>query len=335
MIKMKQVPKISIIVPIYNSEKYLSQCVESVLRQDYSNFELLLINDGSIDNSIEICRKYSQIDSRIKVFHKNNGGVSSARNYGLDRVTGEWVTFLDSDDELSENYLLSMIKPILVDDKIDFAIWGYEYYNAENDTITYTTSVSDSCLVQILDKDFGIKMMYEGIWSFWKWFICSKLFKMEILRENKIKFNEHIKFGEDRLFIMEYICAISNRMCFSSDNIYRYRIHSESTNGRTEVVYNEESITGVEATICMYEKICKIETTKYNCYLALRDLIYSYRTQKKIMVSFSVDKLSLNKLDIMFYNVVSKYKYCKVLIFEKFFSCFPQYRSYFVQFLFK
>ena len=89
---------ISIIVPIYNSESTLKRCVDSILAQTYQNFELLLIDDGSKDCSGEICKEYAQKDSRVKVFHKENGGVSSARNLGLDNARGEWVTFVDSDD---------------------------------------------------------------------------------------------------------------------------------------------------------------------------------------------------------------------------------------------
>ena len=98
---------ISIIVPIYNREKYLSECIDSILVQSYSDFEVLLIDDGSTDRSGEICDEYAQKDARIRVFHKENGGVSSARNVGLDNATGEWIAFVDSDDWVGEKYLES------------------------------------------------------------------------------------------------------------------------------------------------------------------------------------------------------------------------------------
>lgn len=91
-------PKISIIVPVYNTERYLSKCIDSILSQSFTDFELLLINDGSLDYSGAICDQYAANDSRVTVFHKENGGVSSARNLGLDNARGEWVTFVDSDD---------------------------------------------------------------------------------------------------------------------------------------------------------------------------------------------------------------------------------------------
>lgn len=96
--------KISVIVPIYNVEQYLPRCIDSILAQTYANFELLLINDGSIDNSGKICDEYAVKDSRVKVFHKENGGVSSARNLGLDNATGYWVSFIDADDYISNDF---------------------------------------------------------------------------------------------------------------------------------------------------------------------------------------------------------------------------------------
>ena len=102
---MNQCPKISIIVPIYKTEQYLQRCIDSILAQTFTNFELLLIEDGSPDNSGKICDKYALIDSRIKVYHKENGGVSSARNLGLDHATGEWITFCDSDDWVNKDWL--------------------------------------------------------------------------------------------------------------------------------------------------------------------------------------------------------------------------------------
>ena len=96
---------ISVIVPVYNTEKYLHRCVDSILAQTFTDFELLLIDDGSTDSSGAICDEYAQKDSRVRVFHKENGGVSSARNLGLDKAKGKWVTFVDSDDWIKESFL--------------------------------------------------------------------------------------------------------------------------------------------------------------------------------------------------------------------------------------
>ena len=98
------IPMVSVIVPVYNSSQYLHRCIDSILYQSFNDFEVLLIDDGSIDNSGEICDEYAVKDSRVRVFHKENGGVSSARNVGLGNAVGEWVTFVDSDDWIDQDF---------------------------------------------------------------------------------------------------------------------------------------------------------------------------------------------------------------------------------------
>ena len=105
-------PKVSIIVPVYNTEEYLSECIESILDQSFTDFELLLINDGSIDKSGKICDEYAKKDSRIVVIHKENGGVSSARNKGIEIAQGEWISFIDADDWITPLYLSDLIRKL-------------------------------------------------------------------------------------------------------------------------------------------------------------------------------------------------------------------------------
>lgn len=102
---MIQTPDVSVIIPVYNAEKYLSECIDSILNQSFENFELILVDDGSSDTSGSICDEYSRKDERVKVYHLPNGGVSSARNFGLDKAQGEWITFVDSDDYVGQYYL--------------------------------------------------------------------------------------------------------------------------------------------------------------------------------------------------------------------------------------
>lgn len=129
--------QISIIVPVYNAEKFLVRCIDSILAQKYKNFELLLIDDGSKDSSGHICDLYAEKDARIRVFHKENGGVSSARNLGLEKAKGEWITFCDSDDYVKDFWLDNFIKNI--DATTDFVCQGYEASNA----------ISGKCLIGV------------------------------------------------------------------------------------------------------------------------------------------------------------------------------------------
>src|SRR5690606_27364966 len=118
-------PKVSVIIPVYNAEKYLRECLDSVLAQTFTDFEVLLINDGSTDASGKICDEYAEKDSRIKVFHKENGGVSSARNLGLDNAKGEWISFVDSDDTIEQETLATLANEVK-DLDIDGVIFGYK-----------------------------------------------------------------------------------------------------------------------------------------------------------------------------------------------------------------
>lgn len=122
-------PKISVIVPVYNVEKYLRKCVDSILSQTFTDFELLLIDDGSKDHSGEICDEYALQDDRVKVFHKENGGVSSARNLGIDVAKGEWITFVDADDYIAENLLQSLCN---IDSNVDIAFTGCTLIEGNN-----------------------------------------------------------------------------------------------------------------------------------------------------------------------------------------------------------
>ena len=174
---------ISVIIPIYNTEKYLCQCIESVLNQSYPKFELLLINDGSKDRSGEICDEYAKKDNRIKVFHKENGGVSSARNLGLDNANGDYICFIDADDYVGKRYL--------------------EIHLPDNDEDFIQSSV------KILENDYLKPIMtHDEIFidynQFWRqsrqvW-PTNCLLSKKIIDEYNIRYNENIKMGEDGLF---------------------------------------------------------------------------------------------------------------------------------------
>ena len=128
---------LSVIVPVYNTEPYLSRCIESILNQGSINFELLLIDDGSTDSSGAICDSYAEKDTRIRVFHKENGGVSSARNLGIDNAQGEWLYFVDSDDELLPNGLRTLVDNI--SDDVDVVMGGFESVNELGNVIREAT----------------------------------------------------------------------------------------------------------------------------------------------------------------------------------------------------
>ena len=190
---MNTTPKISVIVPVYNTEKYLHRCIDSILSQTFTDFELLLIDDGSKDSSGAICDEYAAKDNRVRVFHKENGGVSSARNLGLDNAKGDWITFVDSDDWLELLALKSMIE--VADADLVIGSISFEH-NSTIGTFPVLGKISGSDYFKIIAQNID----HNSICS-----PCVKLFKTSIIRCCSIKFDENLCFGEDSLFVKNYL----------------------------------------------------------------------------------------------------------------------------------
>lgn len=184
-------PKISVIVPIYNTEKYLPRCIDSILAQTYTGFELILINDGSTDNSGAICDEYAAKDKRIIVVHKENGGVSSARNQGIKIAKGEWIMFVDSDDYILKKHLQSFFN---IDSNVEFKIGGMETFG--NEIISISPISQNIIRVNIINSNYRYINIYSP---------CSKLYKRKIIINNCLKFDKNITVSEDLLFNLKYL----------------------------------------------------------------------------------------------------------------------------------
>lgn len=130
---------VSVIVPIYNVADYLKECIDSIVKQTYTNIEIILVDDGSTDNSLNICKSYA--DGRICVYSKENGGQSSARNYGLDVAQGDYIVFVDSDDYIEENYVERLVLAISSDPSVDIAQCGYRKFGKVNQVYTHTATI--------------------------------------------------------------------------------------------------------------------------------------------------------------------------------------------------
>lgn len=183
---------ISIIIPVYNSHNTLNRCVDSIVSQRFQNIELILVDDGSIDESPQICDEYARIDNRIKVIHKNNEGVSKARNTGIEVASGEWIAFIDSDDCISQNYF-----PEFIDNSVDLYFLRWSFMNSsvsDEETICPQKAAGDSI------KAFFDKYLYLTVCKA-PW---AKLYKTDILKSNDIRFDADYRMGEDCLFNLCY-----------------------------------------------------------------------------------------------------------------------------------
>lgn len=209
---------VSIIIPAYNCIKSLEYCTRSIQQQTYTGFELILVDDGSIDGSGELCDKFAAADSRIKVIHKPNGGVSSARNAGIDAATGEYITFCDSDDYLEPDYLETLIQTAKSNPDCGH-IWccfqtvtGYQKENAVPNYLS-----AESVLHYTLK---GYMTLHEMWLDTCPW---NKLYTAKIIKESGLHFSEDLSLGEDWLFNLTYIDASENdRIAVITKPLYNY-----------------------------------------------------------------------------------------------------------------
>ena len=201
----------SIIVPVYNVEEYIEKCICSVLSQNYLDFELILIDDGSTDNSYNICKTYAQKHKNILLYNKQNGGVSSARNYGLNVAKGEYIIFIDSDDFVSPDYLEKLqacLTPIT-----DFVFSGliYCYHYKEISSVKLV-----DCKWNLLSETDFLHFLRQPLQTS----PCAKVYRNKIIQENHLRFNETISFGEDRDFNTRYFNHIANATSLSYIGYY-------------------------------------------------------------------------------------------------------------------
>ncbi len=210
--------KISLIVPVYNVEKYLKKCIESILKQTYENLEILLIDDGSTDKSPKICDDYAQKDSRIKVFHKENEGLSATRNLGIKLSTGEFIAFIDSDDELSEDFCEILIKAI-TKQNCDVASVALTMTRENGYKIVTSNDIGEiyhNSKLHVYNKDTILKEVL--LRHSFKNYICTKLYRRELF--NSCLFKEKISY-EDVLFTYEMTKHV-NKIAYVDKVCYKY-----------------------------------------------------------------------------------------------------------------
>lgn len=225
--------KISIVVPVYNGEKYISKCLDSLINQSYKNIEIIIINDGSNDNTEKICNKYKEIDSRIKVISIENGGVSKARNIGIENATGQFLMFCDSDDYVAKDWC-----KLLLENYKENNLILCDYYNVIDNEVKefdYERPKVDS----VISKANFFKLKLYGINVPW-----NKIYSLEIIKNNNIRFDEEISLGEDLRFNIKYLDAISGNINFIKERLYFYTLSREDC--LTNRIYKDYDIQCLE-----------------------------------------------------------------------------------------
>lgn len=225
--------RISIIVPIYNAENYLKLCVDSILAQSFTDFELILVDDGSQDKSLTICKHYSETDSRVIVVNQENGGVSSARNHGLEVAKGDYICFVDADDHVTPSYLEQLVRPALQNDRIDLVLQG----RIKCESGKQTKIAPDRDGVYFLSEDSGF---FKDVSLFRFCAVYSKLFKRDIIQKHGISFLKSLNHGEDFDFLANYLLYCDGVQVSTCANYY-YMINDGSLSDRFVFFENEYS----------------------------------------------------------------------------------------------
>jgi len=277
-------PTISVIVPVYNVEKYIGKCIDSILNQTYSDLELLLIDDGSPDESGMICDEYAKRDSRIRVLHKENGGVSSSRNIGVDNARGKWILFVDGDDWVGSEYIQSMF---LGNKDADLSMQGYKIIRQCGQDIIHKF---DSNLFTYNILEVFCESEYKNIINS----PVSKLFKASIIKTYNIRFDNSISYGEDHLFVLEYLKHVKSIYISNTYDYYYYQ----------------------DDTLSLTRRAISVK-------LLIAYMILAYKKQMDIVGQFDLNEINAanNAIAWRFYGVYTKLLY-------DFFSTSPSYEGY-------
>ncbi|MDO4321870.1 MAG: glycosyltransferase [Lachnospiraceae bacterium] len=245
-----QLPAVSIIVPVYNAENTLDRCVDSVLRQDYKNFELILVNDGSTDSSGAICDHYAAQDHRVHVIHKQNSGVSDSRNLALAQAKGTYLQFVDADDWIAPE-ATGLLVTAAKAHSCDMVI--ADFYRVIDNRIAHKGDIQEEGLLS--RKEFATYMMEKPA-DYYYGVLWNKLYKRELIRQYQLRMNAEISWCEDFMFNLEYICHVQNIYVLRVPLYYYVRTkHSLSAQGASITKTIQMKITVFEYYRKFYKEV--------------------------------------------------------------------------------
>ena len=293
-------PQISVIVPIYNVEAYLNRCIDSILNQTFTDFECILVDDGSTDRCPQICDEYDKKDKRIRVIHKPNGGLFDARNAGMEIAMGEYLYFLDSDDYVEPCLLEILIKEV-INSKADVVAFGYRrehvYPNKSYDVKFMPFEYHIGSEKDYLDFICKILLPYKVSWE-----VCFKLFKTSIIKNNGLKFYDNsIIYAEDLHFFLCYLLNISSIKVIE-DVLYHYTVRENSITKSTIVPkINEFVKLNVE-----FYKYIKLKKYRFllNKYYMLFYIIMNNRYEQSENDDVLVDMMNVENKHFLRKNIV-------------------------------
>lgn len=236
---------VSVVIPIYNVQNYLRKCLNSILSQTYKNTEIILVDDGSTDDSGTICDKYEKYDSRIIVVHKKNGGLSDARNVGIDIASGKYITFIDSDDYVSENYIEELYK-MLIENNADISSVCLHYVNEIGRSLSRTYTKKD--IILLSTKEALKQMMYQTLITN---SACTKLYKIDLFKEIRYPVGE---LFED-IAVTYKLFMKAKKIVAKQTSLYHYFVRTGSISKNKFTTYHMSRLLNSEI---MIKDICKV-----------------------------------------------------------------------------
>lgn len=299
---------VSVIVPAYNTEKYISKCITSLVGQSYKEIEIILINDGSIDGTLSVCRKFEKEDKRIRVIDKGNSGVSDSRNIGLKESVGKYVVFVDSDDYVSMDYISTLVLAV---EENDYQMACVEYFFVDEDE---NKEEKHKSILEIgenkeLKSNEAIDLMINK--NSYQGYLWNKIFIRDILAKNNILFDVRVKIWEDMLFCLEYLLTVDS-INYINVPLYYYVQRSSSAMG-SQTDWNENT------HILALDEIWRLISDKpgiFHNYIRdyyandLAGMLGKDRLREKINIKKIIDKIE--RLDA---NLTIKHK-LKMLIYK-------------------
>ena len=298
---MKNKPKVSVIVPIYRTEKYLHRCLNSIVSQTYQDFEAILVDDGSDDNCPSICDKYARNYPHVfRAIHQNNKGLSSARNIGIKQAIGKFIAFIDSDDYVSPTFLEDFINGQKLHNA-DLTICSYkkESQNHTESCIFKPTSIEKGQLHKLITEHNLLPQCYT--WN--------KLFKKEIIEKNNLLFERKVSLAEDAIFLYQYLLHIKNIELIDKENYY-YQIHIR---GDSLMNIKRTFTERLDIYNCYYLQIKKLEQLLNNKEVAQTIGIYLSRMIDRQILSIYTNHnphhiriKQLKQIDLKTYSLYRK-----------------------------
>ena len=286
--------KVSIIVPVYNAEKFLDRCVSSLANQTYKNLEIILVDDGSPDNSPKMCDEWAEKDSRIKVIHKSNGGVSSARNAGLELSSGEYLQFVDSDDYIELDFTQKMVEKY--SPNVDWVVSGFQIINDSGEQKFY--NITKFTNIDILQNaNIFMEFVLAGYFDM----PVNKLYKRELI---KTGFQKDLPLGEDRVFNINYVKNVKNQIKLADSCGYIYEFNQSSAcHKKRKDTYEILRVSVEELRQLLLQKFGKLDN---GFYKLVGDFIVSVlqKTDKEVLKS----KCKLLKTDELVLEYIKNYK---------------------------